>query len=413
MVLQACQTEPAVRHAANALGALHEERCLRAESTTGLLQTNFPTRQYAKALGGLQKLLSSASTSVNLVLLCALLCVHYESLQEMFIPALLHAENAFRLLDPAQAPSKESVDPSLVSAFVRIDLQGSYFIGVRLPSLSFITSSVDNELPGSFADLTQARSFAITWSCRLFKFLRTAADKHKFVDPGSVPLEAYAEAQALEQTFISIEGLLFSFMQKPNVRLNFREHHGLAMLRALTIENRVIAAGCLYSEASFYDRFVPEMEQMLSICHFVLDSEDPANRLLSVSLDEGVLRPLWFVVTHCRDSRTRHRALALLKRLSDSQGAWHVDAMTKAAEICIAIEEDGCEKESPRCEDIPEWRRIHSSGFDAWVLAAPKRSKVTAKLRTRPNGSDGEWWDLEEAIEWWVKIPVHLFCLCC
>lgn len=405
LVLQASHTEPVVRHAVNALGALHEERCLRAEASdtgveVGLVQTFFPNRQYARALSGLQQLLGSKTASTNTILLCALLCVHFEAMQERFLPALTHAENAMRLLDPAQAPTTEIVDPALVRAFIRIDLQGSFYIGVRMPSLAFITSTSDNELPESFTDLYQARDFVTTWACRLFSFLRMTADKHKFVTPGFLPLEAIAEAQKLEQTFIDLDRLLWSFIQKSNLKLSFREHHGLAMLRALTIENRIVTAGCLYTEASIYDRFMPEFEQLLSICRFVLEAEDPADRLLSVSLDEGLLRALFFIATHCRDSRTRHSALALLKQLPARQGAWHVDAMTKSADCAVRMEEAGCGKESPRCEDIPEWRRVHSEGFDAWVLAAPRRNKVVAKLRLRPNGMDGEWADVEEEIEW-------------
>lgn len=405
LVLQACHSEPVIRHAVNALGALHEQRYLRCEESaagveSSLVRTDFPTRQYAKALGGLQKLLSSGKASVNIVLLAALLCVHFESLQERFMPAITHAENAMRLLDPTQAPSTEAIDPSLLRAFVRIDLQCAFFIGIRIPSLSFITSAIDNDLPASFSDLTQARNFITTWTCRLFNFLRLTADKHKFVSPGFVPLEALAEAQSFEKTFIAIERLLFAFMQKPNVKLTFREYHGLAMLRAFAIEGRIVAAGCLYTEASIYDRFMPEMEQMLAICRYVLEAEDSTNRLLSVSLDEGMLRPLWFVLTHCRDSRVRWGALGLLQQLSDSHGAWHVEAMFKAGEICIRMEESGCDKDRPKCEDIPEWRRVHSSGFDAWILAAPTRTKVVAKMRMRPNGMDGEWVDIDELFEW-------------
>jgi len=176
LALQASYTEPVIRYAINAVAALHEERCLRADAAKTnaelSLKTDFPVHQYAKALSGLQKLLASGKTSINVVLLCALLCVHYEALQERFIPALTHAENAMRLLDPAQAPSTETIDPSLIRAFIRIDLQGTFFVDGRLPSLSFITSTTDNELPKFFTDLEQARSFVMTWSSRLFKFLR-------------------------------------------------------------------------------------------------------------------------------------------------------------------------------------------------------------------------------------------------
>lgn len=405
LVLQACHVEPAVRYAVNAVAALHEERCLRESASgdgieVGLVQTNFPTRQYSKALSGLQILLGSEPASTNMVLLCALLLVHFESLRERFIPALTHLDNAIRLLDPAQSPSKEAIDPSLVQSFVRLDLQSSFFLDVRVPSLTSITSAIDNELPNSFTDINHARRFSVTWTSRLFNFLRTKADKYKFVSPGFIPPEDLAEAHDLEQKFIAIERLLWSFMQKSSVKLTFREHHGLSMLRVLAIEDRIIAAGCLYSEASFYDRFLPEFEQIVSICRFVLDAEDPASRLMSVAVDDGLLRPLWFVVTHCRDSRIRRNGLALLKQLPASSSAWHVDAMTKTAELCMTIEETGCTKEYPQCEDIPEWRRIHGSGFDAWILAAPSRSKVVARLRSRPNGMDGEWVDLEVPLEW-------------
>lgn len=405
LALQASHTEPVIRYAINALGALHEERYLRAEASKSgmelsLVQTDFPVHQYAKALSGLQKLLGSGKASTNVVLLCALLCVHYEALQERFIPALTHAENAMRLLDPSQAPSTEPIEPSLIRAFIRIDLQGTFFIDGRLPSLSFITSATDNELPKFFADLDQARNFVITWSSRLFKFLREMAYKHKYDSPGFFAIEALAEAQEYEQVFLSIDRLLLAFMQKSTTKLTFREHHGVSMLRVLAMENRIMAAASLYREATFHDRFLPEMEQMLSICRFVMDAEDPSNRLLSASLDDGMFRPLSFLAMQCRDSTVRHSALALLKRLSNGQKAWHVDAITKVVERWIAIEEEGCEKTSPRCEDIPEWRRIHSFEFDAWILARRKRSKVLATLKVRPNGMDGEWADVIEEIEW-------------
>jgi hypothetical protein len=43
---------------------------------------------------------------------------------------------------------------------------------------------------------------------------------------------------------------------------------------------------------------------------------------------------------------------------------------------------------------------VHSSGFDAWILAAPTRSKVAAKSRMRPYGMDEEWVDIDEWFEW-------------
>jgi hypothetical protein len=67
----------------------------------------------------------------------------------------------------------------------------------------------------------------------------------------------------------------------------------------------------------------------------------------------------------------------------------------------IAIyEEQDCEAEHPRCEDIPEWKRVHSFDFDAWILATQQRSsKVLVTLRVRPNGLDGEWAEVHGEVE--------------
>jgi hypothetical protein len=68
--------------------------------------------------------------------------------------------------------------------------------------------------------------------------------------------------------------------------------------------------------------------------------------------------------------------------------------------MIVIHEERDCEMEYPRCEDIPEWKRVHSFDFDAWILATQKRSKVMATLRVRPNGMDGEWAEVLGEIEW-------------
>lgn len=77
--------------------------------------------------------------------------------------------------------------------------------------------------------------------------------------------------------------------------------------------------------------------------------------------------------------------------------------MTQIAETCVKYEEALCEKEYPLCEDIPEWRRIHSSGLGGWDVSSPKTT-VTAHLRTRPNGMDGEWCDVQAPIDFWANL---------
>ena len=79
--------------------------------------------------------------------------------------------------------------------------------------------------------------------------------------------------------------------------------------------------------------------------------------------------------------------------------------MTRAAQVCIDHEESTTDKESPKCADIPEWRRVHTVAFHDWSVSTPTQS-ATLHLRTRPNGMDGEWWDDMKLIEWESFIPV-------
>lgn len=400
IVLQLSHSEPAVRHAVNALGALHEERQLRHTADQNgtdaqLVKTGFPLAQYSRALNAMQSLLKTGSVSLDVVLLCSLLCVHFEALRECFVPALMHAESAIQLLQSSTSFDARKVNPNLVRAVMRLDLQGAMYLGSRVPGLPFYTATADSVLPSSFHDLNHARDLVTTWTGRLYHFMRTVADDHKFREPGNVALEDYARAQELERTFVVMDQLLWDFMYKPSAKLTIREQHGLGMLRTRVKLNRILAGGCLFSEATIYDQYVKEFDEILTICLYILSSDNAERRLFSVSLDEGIIQPLFFVATHCRDGRIRHQALDQLDRIPTSDGIWHVDTTTQTAKMCIIFEETGTGKELPLCEDIPEWRRIHSAGFDGWDDEDPKAT-VRFNLRTRPNGMDGEWLDFYE-----------------
>ena len=296
--------------------------------------------------------------------------------------------------------SSDNIDPTLIRAMMRLDVQGAMYLGMRVPGLPFYTSATDNRLPDHLPSLTTARDLANTWSCRMYHFMRTEADEYKFREVRTPPLELFAKAQELENVFLQLEALLLEFLHRPNVRLTSRESHGLNMLRCRVKIDRMLSACCLYTEASMLDRYLDQFEEILAICVCIASSDDADSRLFTVSLDEGLLFPLWFTAVHCRDSHIRHKALETLKRLPSGRSVWHVEAMTRSAEKCVQFEEASCGKESPKCEDIHEWKRIHSAGLDGLEVSAATR-EVTVYLRTRPNGIDGEWVEHKDKIYWY------------
>lgn len=404
IVLQVCHSEPAVRHAVNALGALHEERFLRQNANqdgvdVSLVQTSFPLKQYSKALTGLQALLNSKNVSLDLIVLCSILCIHFEAFRENFTPAVIHAENAIRLLHSTGAFNQQKVDPSLIAAMLRIDIQGSRYLGTRVPGLPFFANAPTSEIPLALNDLTHARDLLNVWTCRLFHFLRSEADRWKFDESGgNVPLEVIAKSQELEKVFLDLDALLWGFMQKPNLKLTFREQLGLSALRARAKLNRILSACSVYTEATLCDAYLDDFDDILSTCKYVIKSENPDYRLFAVSIDEELLHPLYFTASHCRDSRIRHDALAELRKLKGDIEIWHVSMLIKSAEVIIHFEEAGCDSTSPQCLDIPEWRRVHSSGFEG-ALSPSGKVTMKAHLQCRPNGMDGGFIDAEQLMD--------------
>ncbi|KAK5115946.1 hypothetical protein LTR62_000402 [Meristemomyces frigidus] len=414
LLLQLSQSEMAVRHAVNALGALHEQRQFRfstGEEEDGVgpaivpLGSEFVMQQYSKALQGLQLLLRSDKMPLDVVIACCLVLTHFEAMRESFVPAIVHVEHAIGILQAKTAFDARKIEPSLVRALLCLDIQAATYLNARMPGLSTYTAASDSILPASLHDLQQARDLVNAWTSRMYHFIRVDGDGYKFGEEvGDVPLEIIARSQHLAQIFASLDQLLWDHMHKPAVRLSTREQHGISVLRVRVKFNKILAACSVYAESTMYDAYHSEFEDILAICTYVMSSDEAEKRLISVSLDEGLLHPIFFVATHCRDTHIRHRALTALRHLTRPRTIWHAEAMYRTAQLCIELEESLCGKTAPSYLDIPEWQRIHSSGFEGWELQTVE-ANVTAHFRFRPNGMDGQWMDLKRKIEWGAEVP--------
>ncbi|KAK4560437.1 hypothetical protein LTR86_005633 [Recurvomyces mirabilis] len=411
LLLQLSQSDGAIKHAVMALGALHEQRHTRLANDDGLalsvvpLGTDFAMTQYAKALHGLQSLLQSEKMPLDVVIACCLVLTHFEAMRESFVPAIVHLENAISILQSKTTFDARNIDPSLVRALMCMDIQGATYLNSRIPGLSMYTAANDSVLPTTLHDVQQARDLVNAWTSRMYHFIRIDADNQKFGERlGDVPLEVFARSQQLTQIFASLDQLLTDYMHKPTLRLSTKEQHGLGVLRVRVKFNKILSACSVYAECTMYDAYQDDFDDMLSICTYIMSSDEAEKRLISVSLDEGLVHPLFFVATHCRDHHIRHRALTALRRLTRPRTIWHAEAMYRTAQLCIEMEENLCGKTSPSYDDIPEWQRIHSSGFEGWQLSKVEPN-VTAHFRFRPNGPDGEWMSVTKRIDWGAEVP--------
>lgn len=395
--LQLYFSEPAVRYVVNAFGALHHEvHFIRLACNGGIdsnLRTHSPAEQYSRALQELQNVLSLREIPIEVVVVCSLLLVQFEGLQQSFLPAMLHAEKALHLLTCGD----RKIDERLLRTIMRFDAQSAMHAGRKPPQLTAYTSNLDRALPPALTSAVQARHLVNTWSSRLYAFSQAVAD-HYVIEPGDIALEHLAQAQELEQVVVRLDRLLSSFREKRGEKLTLREQHGLNVFQARAKILRIFAATCLYAEATMLDDYLDDFKEILSICTSLMSDPHADRRLFVLHVDEGLMHPLYVVATYCRDSRIRHAAFDLLRELPAGNGLriWHANVVFRTARAIIQFEEAG--NETLRCEDVPEWRRVHDASFNNWDQAS-WHSTIGGPLRVRPNGTDGEWMDLRELME--------------
>jgi hypothetical protein len=61
----------------------------------------------------------------------------------------------------------------------------------------------------------------------------------------------------------------------------------------------------------------------------------------TLSFEQGIIIPLFFIILKCRHLPLRQRALELLRRAPEREGMWHRDSLLRGAETKVHVEELG------------------------------------------------------------------------
>jgi hypothetical protein len=400
-VLQLYHSEQAVRSAVHAVAALHEMRITRSTITSPptAAKAAYPLRQYVKALDSLQMLLASNNPHIDLVLVCALLCVHFEIIRESFSSALIHINSVTGLLHNSRKLLINTADPNIIACVIHIDVLGSMFVGSRTPKLQHREGmDAGCALPEMFCNIAQARKSTDMWTCRVYEFLRATADSYKFKEPGNVPIDLIWTCHQLGMILVRLLALVETLQREGVAHFDVYDHNAIGLLRMQLKANQILVATCLYSEESIYDVFLDDFEMITTICSSVTVTQKTDQWLSSIALEGWIFHPLQLVASHCRDSIVRHKALKQMEARCVVSQAWYTEAITQMVKRCVEFEEASCHQSDPKCSDIPERSRIHSCGFQIHKQEASRQ--LTVSFTSRPNGMDGEWHEWEEIITW-------------
>lgn len=399
LMIQAMHQEVAVRRGVIALSAVMQERMAH-----GSLEIHgfdapprsgrylFGLKKYGKALASLQQLVRDMGSDKHLVevtLICGIICIWFEILVRDYVAGLSHLEMCLKVV--RNAGRVGDIDSEILRAYARMDIQASLYIGMRAPVT--VTGEM-SPIPYVFDSFGQAESCLVEEYARVVHFIRRVASFYRYHEPGSVPLELIAYTHTL-QARLELWKSAFSYSYSCQKAQGSPRTAARASLLLIQYYIALITASTsVYAEQTAYDQFLHAFARILMLAKSSSTHQvsAAATALVGVPVEMGVIYPLYFVATKCRDRAVRQEAIDLLSSAPYPDVVWEAPILAVVSQRAKEIEETGLDGDEP----IPEFKRIHSLGLDIHH----ESRQVCVEFRRRSNGMDGEWDEWRESLSW-------------
>jgi hypothetical protein len=361
------------------------------------IETDFPIRQYAQALGELRKYLSTTKElDLDVILICALIYISIEGMQNHYDNALVHLENSLQLLQsfksrqssasslPTIKYTQDSIQTDLSRAFLRLDLQASGFAGMRPPAMS--ENQIEMQIPGRFSSLIQAKDVLDQITGHLYFFHHTVMEEYKYRKQEDFPLDAIVEAARIQNQFKVWNERFEKYLQRPTSKFSRQEQLVIDVLVIHHRFNSIEAATSVQPEAMIFDNFDAEFDEIVTLAANVIRSRR-SSVALDFQLDIGVIQPLYWTAVKCREPWIRQRAMSLLRSIDFQEGVWISTVQAAIAQVVINREGAFPDEAAPGTRPA-EFARVHCVGVE--ILDLTKRL-AEVHLGQKLNGLDGPW----------------------
>lgn len=390
LVLQMSQVDQAVYHAVVAFSAIHAdyEACENPLIIKDLDNSwqRFAIDQCGRAYALLTARSSSQDPNLQEVtLVCCMLFVLSELMRGYYDVAFTHLRNGLQILkgvgrrrlpDPSP-PCASTIERSLVDTFSHLDVQSAYFgVGeLVLPVQS------DVSLPGwnegnvkAFRHICEARRALDSLMGAVFQF-------HTSVSPLSLT-EISAMYGYLSKRQFDLGSQLRQFAQAFDplyrhlcARCDIKEKRGADIIYLHQLSLSMILETCLLDRTKeLLDYYTPTFKKIVALAEAITTSftERP-----SVLLHMGVIAPLFFVSTECREPEVRWRAIRALQSWPHREGTWDSSLVAR-----IAIETMRVEEQTVQDKDQAS-RVIH-----AFTTVSPENQSSAQMLYTLDGGGE-------------------------
>ncbi|KAH7370127.1 hypothetical protein BKA65DRAFT_11768 [Rhexocercosporidium sp. MPI-PUGE-AT-0058] len=434
LLLQAAYHEPAVRHAAVALGALHEhfESSHRPLLGSGqdTLSTEFAVQQYVKALGHLvNPTTRRGKPAADVALITCILFVCFENLRGEYSMALSHINGGVKIIEeiaetsstpispnssvsPSPSPPTSSLPVSQIPyvplstlslVFIEFDVQASGLVNNRTRVLSARKFDMPDtgygpHIPTIFSSSDEACLALDHIRTHGVRMLDTALRKKS--PPDFADLRVTLD---LIHSFSSIRLKQWSrafdaYLTRNPDMANDRGVLMLKMHRVFMGVNTAVGRMGMIADECVFDDFVPQMKQIVEISAQIIAVESQLDRPRPIfCLDTGMIIALFGVASKCRDGATRWRAHELLMSSDRQEGLLNSILTARVAKRFIEIEEAGLDQ-PVLPGDLPSSKRL--AGVEVQFDEVQRKGTVQYIRKPLLGGHPGPVEVIEENIEW-------------
>lgn len=309
---------------------------------------------YGTALSQVRALLTTERPNIQTVSLCCLGLVCFEILQKHNEAALTHLESCLKMLQSADTRSVRNIDPNILRCAASFDQQASQYLAARAPG---IPATVIGMMGIPTGNINSAWYSLTILSSRIFYFIRSKADPFR---AGEMDLDAHGIADLHSEKRALLHDLAQWSLEHEHTleyELDRNDSEHTIKSNLLLIQHALLKIHCgtwLGPGQTIYDDFDAEFEMTVLLAQRLSNTTTFSGRELSI--DTGIIEPLYITAIRCRRSDLRSAALEMLKLGVCQEGIWSSSAMGAVAEKIIEVEEADWDRDS--FQRVPESRRV-------------------------------------------------------
>lgn len=398
LLVQIISAEPIVRHAVFALSSAQRMQLAQEQSPKDVC---FALQHYGKAMRGLTEGLSDNPdpTRSNVSMMTCVLLICFEYIRQRYDESVVHFQGGLTMVKTS------TIDDCLIEIFERLDLMQCLMTATK-PCLTFrVPHKRDSQQDRQpFRTIPEARDALLSWTTAVINLnIDIDAQLSKLNEAPGIPedllFQLESQQSALQEAsrtwFESLDGMVtdHSSIGVSDQRTQL-EAIGTLRIRGLTL-NIMLKTALSGSQENLMDIYIPDFRQIITLAESRVQNKASESSHLSscsanaFSLELGIIAPLYWAASKCRDPALRRKAIAILLSTQHREGPWQAQQFAMWAWKVVRWEEKTAMmlrngRPVTCASDVPEAARLQHAFFDT-----EKPDMMYYKKRLF--GANGEW----------------------